>query len=373
MMNRVNLESLAETLAHGMAENTAERDLSATFATNNHKNLQEHKLFSALIPLEIGGGGAKYSEMAKFLRKIAKYNASTALALAMHQHLISAAVYNNINGKPGRKLMDTVVADETILVSTGANDWMESNGEAIRTQGGYIVTARKPFASGSTAAHVLVTSVRVNDPELGAQVLHFSIPIKTDGISFSNDWDTLGMRESGSQTIILERVFIPDRAIILTRPQQGYCAIFDVVLPCALPLIMSVYLGVAEAAAEIAVDLAKKREGDEVTPFLIGEMINHLTTAQITVNDMISLTNNLEFTASAEVSNAILIRKTIAVNAVVNTVEKAMEAAGGAGFYRKHGLERMLRDIHAAQFHPMQEKRQHQFSGRIALSLPPVE
>ncbi len=372
-MKRINLESLADTLALALAENTVERDLSATFATENYKILRDHNLFSALIPLAIGGGGAKYNEMAEFLRKIARYNASTALALAMHQHLIAAAVYNNTNGKPGRKLLDKVAVDETILASTGANDWMESNGEAIQTQGGYIVTARKPFASGSPAAHVLVTSVRINDPKLGAQVLHFSIPTETDGISLSDDWDTLGMRESGSQTIILERVFIPNAAIILTRPQQGYCAIFDVILPCALPLIMSVYLGVAEAAAEAAVDLAKKREGDEVAPYPIGEMINHLTTAQITVNDMLSLTNNLEFIASTEISNAILIRKTIAVNAVVNTVEKAMEVAGGAGFYRKHGLERMLRDIHAAQFHPMQEKRQHRFSGRIALDLPPVE
>jgi acyl-CoA dehydrogenase len=36
------------------------------------------------------------------------------------------------------------------------------------------------------------------------------------------------------------------------------------------------------------------------------------------------------------------------------------------------GLERLLRDIHAAQFHPLQAKRQHRFTGRFALGLDPV-
>jgi hypothetical protein len=36
------------------------------------------------------------------------------------------------------------------------------------------------------------------------------------------------------------------------------------------------------------------------------------------------------------------------------------------------GLERLVRDIHAVQFHPMQPKRQHRFTGRLTLGLDPV-
>jgi hypothetical protein len=39
---------------------------------------------------------------------------------------------------------------------------------------------------------------------------------------------------------------------------------------------------------------------------------------------------------------------------------------------RRTGLERLVRDLHAAQFHPMQEKRQQLFCGRAALGLDPV-
>jgi hypothetical protein len=53
-------------------------------------------------------------------------------------------------------------------------------------------------------------------------------------------------------------------------------------------------------------------------------------------------------------------------------VEKALETVGGGGFFRSMGLERLLRDIQAAQFHPLQAKRQHRFTGRVALGLDPV-
>jgi alkylation response protein AidB-like acyl-CoA dehydrogenase len=55
-----------------------------------------------------------------------------------------------------------------------------------------------------------------------------------------------------------------------------------------------------------------------------------------------------------------------------HSVEKALEAAGGAGFYRKTGLERLLRDAHGAQFHPLAAKRQHRFTGRVLLGLDPI-
>jgi alkylation response protein AidB-like acyl-CoA dehydrogenase len=53
-------------------------------------------------------------------------------------------------------------------------------------------------------------------------------------------------------------------------------------------------------------------------------------------------------------------------------VEKALEVAGGGGIFRSMGLERLFRDIQAAQFHPLQTKRQHRFTGRFVLGLEPI-
>jgi hypothetical protein len=37
------------------------------------------------------------------------------------------------------------------------------------------------------------------------------------------------------------------------------------------------------------------------------------------------------------------------------------------------GLERLVREIHGVQFHPLQAKRQQRMSGRLALGLQPVQ
>ena len=69
-------------------------------------------------------------------------------------------------------------------------------------------------------------------------------------------------------------------------------------------------------------------------PLLLGEMQNHLTVAQLTVDSMVALAADLEFEPSNEFSSAMLVRKTLAANAVIATASKAMEVAGGAGYLR---------------------------------------
>ena len=44
-----------------------------------------------------------------------------------------------------------------------------------------------------------------------------------------------------------------------------------------------------------------------------------------------------------------------------------MMVAGGSAFYRKLGLERAFRDVQAARYHPLQEKVQLEYAGRMAL------
>ena len=70
-----------------------------------------------------------------------------------------------------------------------------------------------------------------------------------------------------------------------------------------------------------------------------------------------------------ETTSAIFIGRTLAGQNAVRAVEKAMEVAGGAGFYRNAGLERLFRDVQGARFHPLQEKQQQRLTGRLALGL----
>ncbi len=101
-------------------------------------------------------------------------------------------------------------------------------------------------------------------------------------------------------------------------------------------------------------------------------MKNELATAQLAVEDMIRIANNYTFVPCMESTNAILTRKSIAARAVKTGVELAASMTGGPGFFRSHPFERIVRDIRAIQFHPLPEKHQQLFGGRIALGLDPL-
>ena len=368
----IDLDRIVHEIGPGFQAKIAERDATDAFVDDNYDLLAEHRIFSAMIPTELGGGGASYSEMATFVRTLAGYCSSTALALSMHQHLIAAAVFNYLHDRPGWKVLEKVAATEAVLVSTGANDWLASNGSVTRVDGGYLVSAHKPFGSGSPRGVIMVTSAPYDDPVEGPQVLHFPVPFSADGVSGMDDWETMGMRATGSQTIVLDNVFVPEEAVVLKRPRGEYHPLWNVVLTVAMPMIMSAYVGVAEAAAGIATEIARKKADDEETAYLLGELTNRLTSAQIAVDSMVGITNDWQFEPAAVTANAILVRKTLAANAILETVQKAMEAAGGAGFFRKSGLDRLFRDAHGVRYHPLPEKRQLRFTGRMALGLDPI-
>jgi acyl-CoA dehydrogenase len=364
-------QTLAE-LGPTFAERAAVYDGSDSFVAENYAQMREAKLFSALVPKELGGGGLSYSEVCGLVRGLGRCCGSTALTFSMHQHLLAAALWNYRHGKPGEKLLRAVAAGEKILISTGATDWLASNGALEPCEGGYRFTAKKVFASGCLAGDLLITSGQYDDPVAGRQVLHFSVPMAAEGVRIDRVWETMGMRGTGSHTVVLENVFVPEQAIALRRPCGEYHPVWNVILTVALPLICSAYVGVAEAAAEKARASAARKGDDGVSALLIGEMENELTTAQIALESMIANVDDLDVEIGVEHANRSLIRKTIVSEAIKRTADKALEATGGSGYFRASGLERMLRDVQAAQFHPMHAKKQHRFTGRLAMGLDPV-
>ena len=278
------------------AQRELDHDRDDSFVEQNYQELMDHGLLSAAIPVELGGGGLSHAEMATVLKTLAHYSSSTALANSMHQHLVAANVWKYKGGKGGEKLLQKVVNEGPILISTGARDWLESNGSMEKVEGGYLVSAYKSFASQSAIGDIAVTSAPYYDPEEGDQVLHFPIPLSADGVTVIENWQAMGMRGTGSHTIRFDKVFVPESAIALKRPLGEFHPVWNVVLAVAMPLIMSVYVGIAQKAAKMAVDHVKQRESRK--PYVassVGAMNNTLVTAEVLLEDMIRLTNNFEF------------------------------------------------------------------------------
>ncbi|MFT6746097.1 MAG: alkylation response protein AidB-like acyl-CoA dehydrogenase, partial [Glaciecola sp.] len=185
-----------------------------------------------------------------------------------------------------------------------------------------------------------------------------------DGISIADDWDVMGMRATGSQTIEFADVFIPDSAIALSRPKDEFHPVWGVVLTVALPLIMAAYVGIAEKAFQIALDKGKKSSGNsDQLSYMIGKLNNSLLSAQSQLKMMSTLTNDFDFKPNDINNVQVLSYKTNISEATKQVVSEAMEIVGGQSFYRSNTLERLFRDVQASPFHPLPKWDQYKFTG----------
>ena len=365
---RADWVASARELGPRFAARAAAHDATDSFVADNYRELRERRMFSAGVPLELGGGGASHPELCEMLRVLAQYCGSTALALAMHSHQVAIPAWRwRHEGAPVEPFLRRVAAEELILVTSGGSDWLAGSGRAEKVDGGYRITARKVFASGSVAGDLFMTMAVYDDPEAGPTVVHCAIPFDAPGLTIGDNWRTLGMRGTGSNDVVLDNVFVPDAAIGVRRPAGRWSPAWHVVATIALPLIFSVYVGIAEAARGLAVRQAASRRNDAGTQDLMGELETALATARMALRQMIDA--GASGHAGLETTNEVVIGRSIAGNAAIRTVELAMDVTGGSGFFRDAGLERLFRDVQGARYHPLRGRAQRLYSGRLALGV----
>jgi acyl-CoA dehydrogenase len=365
---RIDWVAVAEELLPGFAARAAQHDADDTFVADNFAELRRRRLFSAAVPTELGGGGASPAEMCDVLRTLARGCSSTALAFAMHTHQVLIPAWRwRHDGAPVEGLLRRIAADELIVASSGGSDWLAGSGKAEKVDGGYRITARKIFASGSPAAALFSTMAVYEDPAEGPVVLHFVVPFSTPGITIHDNWRTLGMRGTGSHDVTLDGVFVPDASIGVRRPSGRWSHAWHIVAAMALPTVYSVYLGVAEAARDIALGLAARRREDRAVQELAGAMDTELAAARMAWRSMVDAAGCGR--VGPDVTNEVTIGRTLVGQAALRAAELAMEVAGGAGFFRSAGLERLFRDIQGARYHALRGADQRRYAGRIALGL----
>jgi alkylation response protein AidB-like acyl-CoA dehydrogenase len=362
--------AVANKLGPKFAERAAAHDEGDSFVAENYDDLRAANVLGAPGPAALGGGDATPGEVAEMLRTFAHYCSSTALALSMHMHLVTVPAwrFKHENGPVGP--LERVAKEQIVLVSTGGADWLDGTGEAIKVEGGYRVNGHKIFCSGSPIGDVLMTTAVVDDPDEGLVVQHMGIPLNAEGVEIQDNWRVLGMRGTGSNDILLKDVFVPEAAAPLRRPKGEYHHFIHIVAKIAIPIVYSVYLGVAEAARDKALELIAKRRDNAGVQILAGELENQLRGAQLAVREMRDIADNAE--PSMETTNRVFIARALAERGSIGATERAFQLSSGAGFFRKSGLERLFRDVQGARFHPLQEMPQRQLAGRLALGLPPL-
>jgi len=343
-------------------------DTENKFAEKNIALLKSRGVYNAMVPAVLGGGGVLYSEVCYFLKDLAHYCPSTSLTLSMHMHLVAVLTFRHMNGDAmATNTLKAVVEKNLILLSTGGGDWVSSNGTAKKVDGGYIINCKKSFCSGSPIANIAVMSCVFNDG-VNERVLHFSVPMNAEGVEIIYDWDAMGMRGTGSNSISFNNVFVPEEKITLTRERGVWHPVWDTISTFAHPLFISPYAGIVESIAKRTIALFSQKSSHEPHALSsLGEMHNHYQITNMAHQRLVENANNLNLKPSPDSAAVALQAKVIVTQYGRMSAQAAMESLGGYSYYTKVGVERLYRDLLAGEFHPMQASKQKEMLGNYLI------
>jgi alkylation response protein AidB-like acyl-CoA dehydrogenase len=360
----------AASVGAEIAAFAAEHDRDATFVDEGLRAIRESGLIAVGVPAELGGGGGSIRDVTEVQRELARHCGSTALATAMHQHVVAFTAWRYRRGLPGAEATLRRVAEEGILiVSTGGADQTHPRGEATKVDGGYLVSGRKVFCSQSSAGAVMSTMFAYDDPEQGRRVLNMAVPIASEGVTILDDWDTLGMRGTASNSIVLEDVFVPDERVLADRPYGVIDPPLQVIFSIAFTIVSGVYLGIAEAAYDAAVDAAATKANDPIVQRQVGLMRHRLQVASWALDGALDEVGDDPAPSVERMAAALAAKREIAL-AGVEVCDIAMEVGGGPAYFKGSVIERCYRDIRAAKLHPLTPELTLVHGGRLALGLP---
>jgi alkylation response protein AidB-like acyl-CoA dehydrogenase len=364
-----SLTERAAAVGATLAEHAARHDAEGSFVTEAYDALRASGLLKAGVPVELGGDGATVAELTALQRELAQHCGSAALASSMHQHVVAFTAWRRRRNLPGAEATLRRVAEEGILlVSTGGGDYTHPRGEAVRVDGGYRVTGHKCFASQSNHGTVLATMFTCDDPERGRRVLNVAVPMASPGVTVADNWDTLGMRGTASNDIVLTDVFVPDERVLANRPYGVVDPPLQVISQIAFPIISGVYLGVAEAAYRAALAGAALKAENVLVQRQLGLMRHKLRVASWALDGALAAAGD-DPRPSPEAYLAVMSAKNEVTEAGVEVCDLAMDVAGGSAFFRGSVIERCYRDIRAAKFHPLTAEDTLVETGRHALGI----
>ncbi|MDY7099965.1 MAG: acyl-CoA dehydrogenase family protein [Actinomycetota bacterium] len=350
----------------------ADHDRDGTFVTEAYDILRDEGYLALAVPAELGGHGATVRQVSMAQRELARHCSATALASVMHHHVVLFTAWRYRRGMAGAEATLRAIADDGIVVvSTGGADQTRPRGTAVRVDGGYRVSGRKVFASQSPVGAVMATMFPYEDPDEGTVVLNMSIPMADDGVTVLDNWDTLGMRGTGSHDVTLEDVFVPDARVIARRPHATIDPPLQVVLSVAMAPVAAVYLGVARSARDhaVATVAGTDRAADPVVQRQIGLMDTRLRVAGWALDGALATVGDDPAPSMDTVVEVMAAKREIAL-AGAEVCDLALEVAGGRGFYRSSPIERCVRDIRGAKFHPFTPEQSLVHAGLVALGLP---
>ena len=384
------LVAIAEELSEQLAARALEHDRDGTYPFEAIDALKAAGYFTAPIPVELGGLGVSSAhDLVVASSRLARGDASVAIGVNMHlvavhnmerRRQVAVASGAERRARGFAASLNQIAHDGVVLaaaISERGQDLTRPATVATRTESGWRIDGRKLFCTMSPAATDLYVAVTYSDRQGSDRYAYAMVPSDAPGVVVHDDWDALGMRASGSNSVSLEGVELPESGV-----RGGFRA--GDPLPymernlVAGPFHAAASLGIAESADAIARrGIAGRINGDARPRMQVADNAVDLAAARGVLSRAAALID--EHRAANPTSDGsagqlgALFAEAQAAKAFVNEaaariVDRALALSGGAGYVNGSPLARAYRDVKAGSFmHPLGANRAYDYLAQRAL------
>ncbi len=232
-------------LAADFAAHAAERERAKSSAAPQLDAIKASGLSVLMIPREHGGGGAAWPLATRIIHDLAAADGSLGVLFAYH-------TFNSVHLRrlsPARRAMAErdVVAGRLWL--SGIANPRDGEITIAPAEGGFVLNGRKTFCTGALFADRLSVSGRRTDTGGIVRVL---LPTDRPGISYGDDWDSLGLQRTESGSVTLTDVHIAADEIAAVVPDDEHDHAAAIHVPVNQSAFTAFYLGFARGAIDAA-------------------------------------------------------------------------------------------------------------------------
>ena len=361
------LRDRARALAADFATRSAEHDRDASHPTENYARLRAEGFYALNIPTELGGGGVRLLGHTLAFEALAEGCPATALAFNMHASVVMPLIDSaEVPPETKRRIADLVVRQGKLIAGNFSEPGTTSligarpiAARARRADGGWRITGRKMFASMLEAADYCLVLARPEDAAASHAGVMLLVPRDAEGRRVEANWDTLGMRATRSDALILEECWLPEGAALFQsddiRPFR------HAHLNWFWGSYTAVYLGVAAAAyGEVVKTMKTRQPAGFAQPLAyqpdvrrqIAQMSADLEAAQLVAYHAAWLSDSEGPTLRT--TAALYRAKYVVGEAVTRITRTALTLAGAHGIFKGGRIEQLFRDGAIAPVQPPQ-------------------
>ncbi|WP_068081305.1 acyl-CoA dehydrogenase family protein [Novosphingobium rosa] len=328
-------------------------------------------VYRALVPARFGGDEKSPADFLRLIEAISARDGSAGWVASFgvsHMYLASLP----------EATLTSLYADGPDVVFAGA---IFPPQPAVAVDGGYRVSGRWPFGSGSPGASLIGVGIKVEGA--AASGLPRMAVMPADKVRIAPNWDVMGLRGTGSHDLVVEDVFVPEAWTFVrgAPPTIDLPAYRYPSMALAAQVLAVVGLGVARAALDLMAQMAGKRASITGAPVMADRANVQVALAkgegewQATRAWFYDVTEQAYAkvlagdTPSREEVTLIRMAATQAARTGADVTRLMFEQAGTAGIFNNHPFSRLLQDALVVNQHAFLNEATWQSAGKSLLGL----